>query len=77
MHGSRKTLVTIIGWILRFTLVIALCLFGIGALLKSSLVCLTVLKWIGGTYLIWLGIKLWRSPAATFDNASMAQDSHG
>ncbi|MGO8658132.1 LysE family translocator, partial [Rhizobium ruizarguesonis] len=22
----------------------------------------TVLKWIGGAYLIWLGIKLWRAP---------------
>jgi homoserine/homoserine lactone efflux protein len=37
-------------------------MFGIGALLKTSLVWLTVLKWLGGAYLIWLGIQLWRSP---------------
>ncbi len=24
---------------------------------------LTVLKWVGGAYLVWLGIQLWRSPA--------------
>lgn len=77
MHGRRKALFTISGGILGFTAVIALCLFGIGALLKSSLVWLTVLKLIGGAYLIWLGIKLWRSPAATYENAIVTQDSHG
>lgn len=77
MHGSRKTLFTISGGILGFTAVIALCLFGIGTLLKSSLMWLTVLKLIGGAYLIWLGIKLWRSPAATYENAIVTQDSHG
>lgn len=77
MHGSRKTLFTIMGGILGFTAVIALCLFGIGALLKSSLVWLTVLKLIGGAYLIWLGIKLWRSPAATYENTTVTRDSHG
>lgn len=77
MHGRHKTLFTITGGILGFTPVIALCLFGIGALLKSSLVWLTVLKLIGGAYLIWLGIKLWRSPAATYEDARVTRDSHG
>jgi homoserine/homoserine lactone efflux protein len=77
MHGSRKTLFTIMGGILGFTAVIALCLFGIGALLKSSLVWLTILKWIGGAYLIWLGIKLWRSPAATYESTTVTRDSNG
>lgn len=77
MHGRHKTLFTIVGGILGFTAVIALCLFGIGALLKSSLLWLMVLKWIGGTYLIWLGIKLWRSPAATYENATVTLDNHG
>lgn len=76
LHGSRKTLFTIMGGILGFTTVIALCLFGIGALLKVSLVWLTVLKLIGGAYLILLGIKLWRSPAATYDNKTVTRDTH-
>ena len=77
MHGSRKTLFTIGGGILGFTTLIALCLFGIGALLKSSLLWLTVLKWLGGAYLVWLGIKLWRSSAASYENTGVTQDSHG
>jgi len=62
MYGSRKALFTITGGALGFMIVIALSMFGIGALLQASLVWLTVLKWAGGAYLIWLGIQLWRSP---------------
>ena len=48
---------------LGFTLIIAGSLFGIGALLAASANALTVLKWVGGAYLVWLGIQVWRSPA--------------
>jgi threonine/homoserine/homoserine lactone efflux protein len=46
-----------------FATVIALSMFGIGALLAASVEILTVLKYVGGAYLIWLGISVWRSPA--------------
>jgi threonine/homoserine/homoserine lactone efflux protein len=62
LHGSRKTLYTIFGGAFGFTIVIALSMFGIGALLQASLLWLTVLKWVGGAYLVWLGIQVWRSP---------------
>ena len=62
LHGSRRTLFTIAGGVLGFVAVIALCMFGIGALVKSSLAWLTVLKWVGGLYLAYLGVKLWRAP---------------
>jgi len=62
LHGSRRTLFTIAGALTGFVSIIALCMFGIGALIKSSIVWLVILKWTGGAYLAWLGIKLWRSP---------------
>jgi len=62
IHGSRKALFTITGGVSGFVLVIALSMFGIGALLQASVVWLTVLKWVGGAYLVWLGIQLWRAP---------------
>ena len=62
LHGRRKALYTIFGGVLGFVAVIALSMFGIGALLKASLVWLTVMKWVGGAYLVWPGIQVWRSP---------------
>ena len=62
IHGYRKALFTISGGVCGFVLLIAASMFGIGALLQASVVWLTVLKWAGGAYLVWLGIQLWRSP---------------
>ena len=63
LHGHRKALCTIAGGAVGFILLIALSMLGISALLKAWGPALTVLKWAGGAYLIWLGIQLWRAPA--------------
>ena len=62
LYGRRRTLFTIAGGALGFVLLIALSLFGLGALLASSVGWLAALKWLGGLYLVWLGIQVWRSP---------------
>lgn len=62
LYGVKKTAFTIAGGALGFTAVIALSLFGIGALLAASAQLLIVLKWMGGAYLVFLGIQVWRSP---------------
>ena len=63
LFGTKKTVATILGGITGFFLVIAMSMFGIGALLAASASLLTVLKWVGGAYLVFLGIQVWRSPA--------------
>ena len=70
LHGRRKALYTILGGALGFVVVIALSMFGIGALLQTSLVWLTVLKWLGGAYLVWLGIQVWRAPPVGLELSS-------
>lgn len=62
LHGRRKALYTIFGGAFGFIAVVGLSMFGIGALLKASLGWLAVMKWVGGAYLVWLGIQVWRSP---------------
>jgi threonine/homoserine/homoserine lactone efflux protein len=62
IYGRRKTLATIFGGSLGFATVIALSMFGIGALLAASVEILTVLKFAGGAYLVFLGISVWRAP---------------
>jgi threonine/homoserine/homoserine lactone efflux protein len=67
LHGRRKALYTIFGGASGFVVLIALSMFGIGALLQASLAWLTVLKWLGGAYLVWLGVQVWRSPPIGVD----------
>jgi homoserine/homoserine lactone efflux protein len=74
MHGHRKTTYTIAGGVFGFIGVIALCMFGIGALIQASVAWLTVLKWIGGAYLAWLGVKLWRSPPIAIEVSGHATE---
>lgn len=63
LYGTRKALSTIAGGVVGFTCLIALSMFGLGALLHASSNALVVLKWVGGVYLVWLGVQLWRTPA--------------
>ena len=63
IYGSRKTLATISGGVIGFGLIIALSMFGIGALLVAASDLIFILKMIGGAYLVFLGIQVWRSPA--------------
>jgi len=77
LHGRRKALYTIFGGALGFVVVIALSMFGIGALLKASLVWLTVMKWVGGAYLVWLGIQVWRSPPIGLEVRGVAESRSG
>jgi threonine/homoserine/homoserine lactone efflux protein len=62
LYGARMALATILGGVVGFSTLIALAMFGLSALLKTAPNALLALKWIGGAYLIWLGVQLWRSP---------------
>lgn len=77
LHGRRKALYTIFGGAFGFVVVVALSMFGIGALLKTSLVWLTVMKCVGGGYLVWLGIQVWRSPPIGIEVGASAQPRAG
>jgi threonine/homoserine/homoserine lactone efflux protein len=77
LHGRRKALYTIFGGACGFVLLIALSMFGIGALLEASLGWLTAMKWIGGGYLVWLGIQVWRSPPIGVDARASSAPRRG
>ena len=62
LHGAGRTAATIAGGALGFLALIGLSMFGIGALLAASAHALMLLKVVGGAYLVWLGIQLWRAP---------------
>ncbi|WP_151671179.1 LysE family translocator [Nitrincola schmidtii] len=63
IHGPVRTLNTIAGGALGFACVIALSMFGIASVLAVAENMLFIMKILGGLYLIWLGIQVWRAPA--------------
>lgn len=65
-----------IGRLLVFVPMIAASALGLGLLLMTSAVLFNIVKIIGAFYLIWLGIKLWRSAQAVdFVKTSEAETS--
>jgi homoserine/homoserine lactone efflux protein len=77
LHGHRKTLFTVAGGAIGFVALIALSMLGIGALLKTSGHALTMLKLLGGGYLVWLGIQLWRAPPIHLQAGAARGDTRG
>ena len=77
LHGHRKTLFTVAGGAIGFVALIALSMVGIGTLLKASANALTVLKLVGGLYLLWLGIQLWRAPAIQLRPDASKENTRG
>lgn len=77
LYGTRKTIFTILGGSVGFTAVIGLSMFGIGALLAANVGLLAVLKWLGGAYLVFLGIQVWRSPSLAESRTEVRSSSGG
>jgi threonine/homoserine/homoserine lactone efflux protein len=63
LHGPRRAMWTAAGGCTGFVVLIGASLFGIGALLQATPAALAALKWIGGAYLVVLGVQVWRAPA--------------
>lgn len=64
-HGRKVASATVAGVALGDFTAMTASMLGLGALLATSAAIFTVLKWVGAAYLIWLGIKLWRTPIST------------
>jgi len=60
-QGRRAAFPVAAGVALGDFTAMTLSMLGLGALLATSALLFTALKWIGGLYLIWLGIKLFRA----------------
>jgi threonine/homoserine/homoserine lactone efflux protein len=59
-HGRRVAVLTVVGNALGEYVQVVAVAFGIGALAEQSVLAFTVLKVVGGCYLIYLGIKTFR-----------------
>lgn len=69
-HGRRANAPVVAGVALGDSTAIVLSVLGLGALLATSAFWFSVVKWIGGSYLLYLGIKLLRAGISSADLAA-------
>lgn len=60
-HGLRRGYWNILGLQLGLLLQVVIVAAGVGALLASSALAFTVVKWFGVAYLVYLGVQQWRA----------------
>jgi threonine/homoserine/homoserine lactone efflux protein len=69
-HGRLANAALVAAVALGDSTALVLSLLGLGALLATSAFWFTVVKWVGGLYLLLLGIKLFRSGVAVGEAAT-------
>ncbi len=76
-HGRRAVIPLAIGVTLGDLTAMSLSLVGLGAILATSATLFSTLKLLGASYLIFLGVKLWRSDpeAEAFNTGANAVSS--
>lgn len=57
--GVKKTLFMMLGEVFGVALVAVLAVFGVASVMIQYPTLFTLFKWVGGCYLIYLGLKLW------------------
>ena len=62
-YGFRRSVPNIFGLQIGAILLVVIVAAGLGAVLATSVVAFTVIKWFGVAYLLWLGIAQWRAEA--------------
>ena len=74
-HGRRAVIPLVIGVTLGDFTAMSLSLLGVGAIMATSATLFSTLKVVGALYLIYLGVKLWRSDPKVEESNSTVKPS--
>ena len=80
-YGLGGALPTLAGLLVALALIMAGSVAGLGAVLATSELLFSIVKYAGAAYLVWLGYQAWRAPVAeqaeTNDAAAAGESSRG
>lgn len=73
--GVRRTLPMMVGELTGVGLVAILSVFGVATLMLNYPTIFTVFKYVGGAYLLWLGLQMWQAKGKMALSLNGAQSS--
>ncbi len=74
-HGFRRSIPVILGIVTGDLIFLLFAIYGLSAMAETFGALFSTVKYLGGGYLVWLGIKLWRTPPDTVDVATLKSHS--
>lgn len=72
-HGARAGLLNVLGTQIGLAIMIGVLAFGLAAIVSTMGSIFEVLRLVGAAYLIWLGIRMWRSDGSLASGVGTAR----
>ena len=74
ISGRQVVFALLLGIGLGDIVAMILSFIGVGLLLQTVAIAFQFLKWIGAAYLIWLGIRMWRSASESMELSAITDN---
>ena len=74
IRGRQAVFALLLGVGVGDIVAMILSFIGVGLLLQTVTIAFQFLKWIGAAYLIWLGIRMWRSASESTELAAITDN---
>ncbi|MEJ2858533.1 MULTISPECIES: LysE family translocator [unclassified Saccharothrix] len=74
-HGPVKAATALVGRLLAFSLMIIAVIAGLGPVLAASTTALTIIKWLGVAYLVYLAARIFFTPSQATSGPGSAPES--
>ena len=74
LRGRQAVFALLLGVGVGDIVAMILSFIGVGLLLQTVTIAFQFLKWIGAAYLIWLGIRMWRSASESMELSAITDN---
>ena len=74
IRGRQAVFALLLGVGLGDIVAMILSFIGVGLMLQTVAIAFQFLKWIGAAYLIWLGIRMWRSASESMELSAITDN---
>ncbi|MFT5258829.1 MAG: homoserine/homoserine lactone efflux protein [Saprospiraceae bacterium] len=74
-HGIRGAAFTVLGNLTALLFIALLAAIGVGTVIKALPYAYTIMKWVGGFYLIWMGFKLIKNTFKSVEKSTTSTHS--